>query len=78
MAYGLREKGVKKGNRVAVSLGNCWEFAALTYSLFKLGAILVGSIFKCLVRKGIVGLTSAQGRRNAGIEGLVSVPGQIR
>jgi acyl-CoA synthetase (AMP-forming)/AMP-acid ligase II len=32
---------VKKGDRVAVSLGNCPEFAALTYAIFKLGAILV-------------------------------------
>jgi acyl-CoA synthetase (AMP-forming)/AMP-acid ligase II len=38
---GLRERGVSKGDRVAVSLGNCWEFAVVTYSLFKLGAILV-------------------------------------
>ena len=41
LAYGLRERGVRKGDRVAVSLGNNWEFAALTYALFKLGAILV-------------------------------------
>ncbi|KAL1891719.1 hypothetical protein Sste5346_007469 [Sporothrix stenoceras] len=32
---------VKKGDRVAVSLGNGPEFAALTYALFKLGAVLV-------------------------------------
>ena len=41
LARGLRERGVKKGDRVAVSLGNNWEFAVLTYALFKLGAILV-------------------------------------
>jgi acyl-CoA synthetase (AMP-forming)/AMP-acid ligase II len=41
LAFGLRERGVRKGDRVAVSLGNNWEFAALTYGLFKLGAILV-------------------------------------
>jgi len=41
VARGLRERGVKKGERVAVSLGNGWEFAVITYSLFKLGAILV-------------------------------------
>lgn len=41
IARGLREKGVGKGERVAVSLGNSWEFAVVTYSLFKLGAILV-------------------------------------
>lgn len=33
--------GVKKGDRVCVSLGNNLEFATITYALFKLGAILV-------------------------------------
>ncbi|KAK4192449.1 putative short-chain-fatty-acid--CoA ligase [Podospora australis] len=41
LAHTLREHGVKKGDPVAVSLGNCWEFAALTYAIFKMGAILV-------------------------------------
>jgi len=41
LAQSLRSLGVKKGDRVAVSLGNCAEFAALTYAIFKLGAILV-------------------------------------
>lgn len=41
VALGLRSRGVRKGDRVAVSLGNCWEFAVVTYALFKLGAILV-------------------------------------
>jgi acyl-CoA synthetase (AMP-forming)/AMP-acid ligase II len=41
LADSLRSLGVKKGDRVAVSLGNCSEFAALTYAIFKLGAILV-------------------------------------
>ncbi len=41
LALGLRSLGVKKGDRVAVSLGNCGEFAALTYAVFKLGAVLV-------------------------------------
>ncbi|KAB5560226.1 acetyl-CoA synthetase-like protein [Coniochaeta sp. 2T2.1] len=41
LAHSLRSLGVKKGDRVAVSLGNCPEFAALTYAVFKLGAILV-------------------------------------
>lgn len=45
LAAGLRERGMKKGDRVAVSLGNNWEFAVLTYALFKLGAILVSSLF---------------------------------
>ncbi len=46
IAAGLRERGVSKGDRVAVSLGNCWEFAVVTYSLFKLGAILVSLTIK--------------------------------
>ncbi|KAJ9138056.1 Long-chain fatty-acid-CoA ligase-like protein [Coniochaeta hoffmannii] len=41
LAHSLRSLGVEKGDRVAVSLGNCPEFAALTYAIFKLGAILV-------------------------------------
>jgi non-ribosomal peptide synthetase component E (peptide arylation enzyme) len=41
LAHSLRSLGVKKGDRVAVSLGNNAEFAALTYAVFKLGAILV-------------------------------------
>ncbi|TKX27290.1 peroxisomal-coenzyme A synthetase-like protein 1 [Elsinoe australis] len=41
LARGLQERGVRKGDRVAVSLGNNIEFAVTTYALFKLGAILV-------------------------------------
>ncbi|OQN98573.1 hypothetical protein B0A48_15835 [Cryoendolithus antarcticus] len=41
LARGFQSLGVRKGDRVAVSLGNNLEFAALTYALFKLGAILV-------------------------------------
>ena len=41
LSNSLRSLGVKKGDRVAISLGNCAEFAALTYAIFKLGAILV-------------------------------------
>jgi acyl-CoA synthetase (AMP-forming)/AMP-acid ligase II len=41
LASSLRSLGVRKGDRVAVSLGNCIEFAALTYAVFKLGAVLV-------------------------------------
>ncbi|KAL5606676.1 uncharacterized protein BROUX77_003869 [Berkeleyomyces rouxiae] len=41
LARSLQQLGVRKGNRVAISLGNCREFAALTYAVFKLGAILV-------------------------------------
>ncbi|KAF1849090.1 acyl-CoA synthetase/AMP-acid ligase-like protein II [Cucurbitaria berberidis CBS 394.84] len=41
LARGLQKLGVKKGDRVAVSLGNNVEFATTTYALFKLGAVLV-------------------------------------
>lgn len=41
LAHGLRSLGVRKGDRLAVSLGNGAEFAALTYAAFKLGAVLV-------------------------------------
>ncbi|KAF2184051.1 acyl-CoA synthetase/AMP-acid ligase-like protein II [Zopfia rhizophila CBS 207.26] len=41
LARGLAKQGVKKGDRVAVSLGNNIEYATATYALFKLGAILV-------------------------------------
>ncbi|ERF76318.1 hypothetical protein EPUS_04176 [Endocarpon pusillum Z07020] len=41
LARGLQETGVKKGDRVAVSLGNNIEYSVATYALFKLGAILV-------------------------------------
>ncbi|KAK3111501.1 hypothetical protein LTR53_013182 [Teratosphaeriaceae sp. CCFEE 6253] len=40
LARGFQGIGVKKGDRVAVSLGNNVEFAITTYALFKLGAIL--------------------------------------
>jgi len=41
VAHGLQSLGVKKGDRVGVSLGNNLEFATVTYALFKLGAVLV-------------------------------------
>jgi non-ribosomal peptide synthetase component E (peptide arylation enzyme) len=41
LTRGLQKLGVRKGDRVAVSLGNGVEFATATYALFKLGAILV-------------------------------------
>ncbi|KAI1486504.1 AMP-binding enzyme [Biscogniauxia mediterranea] len=41
LAHSLQELGVKKGDRVAVSLGNVSEHVALMYAIFKLGAILV-------------------------------------
>ncbi|KAK8123069.1 short-chain-fatty-acid-CoA ligase [Apiospora sp. TS-2023a] len=41
LAHSLRSAAVRKGDRVAVSLGNVMENAALTYAVFKLGAVLV-------------------------------------
>ncbi|MCJ1465538.1 hypothetical protein MMC07_004156 [Pseudocyphellaria aurata] len=41
LARGLTSVGVKKGDRVAISLGNNIENAIATYGIFKLGAILV-------------------------------------
>ncbi|RYP75148.1 hypothetical protein DL771_002609 [Monosporascus sp. 5C6A] len=41
LARSLRSLGVKKGDRVAVSLGNVAEHTALIYAAFKLGAVLV-------------------------------------
>ncbi|CAO1596863.1 hypothetical protein XANCAGTX0491_000691 [Xanthoria calcicola] len=41
LGRGLRNVGVKKGDRVAVSLGNNLEYAIATYAVFKIGAILV-------------------------------------
>lgn len=41
LANALQSLGVRPSHRVAVSLGNCLEFAALTYACFKLGAVLV-------------------------------------
>lgn len=40
LARGLQSIGVKKGDRVSVSLGNNTEFAIATYAIFKLGGIL--------------------------------------
>lgn len=40
LARGLQSIGVKKGDRVSVSLGNNIEFAIATYAIFKLGAVL--------------------------------------
>ncbi|CUS12599.1 unnamed protein product [Tuber aestivum] len=41
LAHGLKNLGVQRGDRVAVSLGNNIEFALATYAIFKLGAVLV-------------------------------------
>ncbi|PQE33543.1 AMP-binding enzyme protein [Rutstroemia sp. NJR-2017a WRK4] len=41
LAHAWQALGVVKGDRVAVSLGNSWEFAVATYAIWKLGAVLV-------------------------------------
>ncbi|PQE15635.1 hypothetical protein CJF30_00006059 [Rutstroemia sp. NJR-2017a BBW] len=41
LAHVWQGLGVVKGDRVAVSLGNSWEFAVATYAIWKLGAVLV-------------------------------------
>lgn len=41
LAHSLRSLGVKKSDRIAVSLGNNVEHATISYAIFKLGAILV-------------------------------------
>lgn len=41
LAIGLSSLGVVKGDRIAISSGNNVEFAAFTYAVYKLGAILV-------------------------------------
>ncbi|CZR62843.1 related to long-chain fatty-acid-CoA ligase [Phialocephala subalpina] len=40
LAHGLRDLGVRKGDRVAVMLGNSWAFGVVTYAVWKLGAVL--------------------------------------
>jgi len=45
LAHGFAKRGIRKGDRVAVSLGNNMEYALTTYALYKLGAILVSSRF---------------------------------
>jgi acyl-CoA synthetase (AMP-forming)/AMP-acid ligase II len=64
IARGLRDRGVGKGERVAVSLGNSWEFAVVTYSLFKLGAILV-----CVIYSGGAGENISEEEREPKEEG---------
>lgn len=40
-ANGLIARGVKKGDRVAVHLPNCTQFAVAYYGIMKIGAIFV-------------------------------------
>ncbi|KAK0105343.1 hypothetical protein ONS96_004737 [Cadophora gregata f. sp. sojae] len=41
LAFALRERGVRKGDRVAVSLGSGWECGVATYGVWKAGGVLV-------------------------------------
>ncbi|KAF8860368.1 acetyl-CoA synthetase-like protein [Acephala macrosclerotiorum] len=41
LAVGLLELGLVTGDRVAISLGNCAEYAVISYACFKIGAIVV-------------------------------------
>lgn len=41
LAHSLRSLGVKKGDRIGISLGNVAEHVVATYATFKLGAIVV-------------------------------------
>jgi acyl-CoA synthetase (AMP-forming)/AMP-acid ligase II len=41
VAAGLAEEGVAPGDRVALFLGNCWEFLATLFACHRLGAIAV-------------------------------------
>ncbi|KAF4882918.1 Acyl-CoA ligase SID4 [Colletotrichum fructicola] len=65
LAHGLRSLGVRKGDRLAVSLGNGAEFAALTYAAFKLGAVLVP------LNPGFNAKQVAAALRHLGVEVLV-------
>ncbi|XMA19107.1 hypothetical protein WAI453_011898 [Rhynchosporium graminicola] len=49
LAHALRERGVRKGDRVAVSLGNGWECGVVSYGVWKVGGVLVssGNFFGC-------------------------------
>src|SRR4051812_14980586 len=52
LARGLLNAGVRKGQRIAVSLGNNVEYAVLHYALFKIGAVLVGGFGLLLFTTG--------------------------
>ncbi|KAH9213820.1 acyl-CoA synthetase/AMP-acid ligase-like protein II [Leptodontidium sp. 2 PMI_412] len=41
LAFALRERGVRKGDRVAVMLGNGWECGVVSYAVWKVGGVLV-------------------------------------
>lgn len=41
LAHALRERGVRKGDRVAVMLGNGWECGVASYAVWKVGGVLV-------------------------------------
>ncbi|KAH9205628.1 hypothetical protein DL95DRAFT_375968 [Leptodontidium sp. 2 PMI_412] len=41
LALGLLDLGIRNGDRVAISLGNCVPYAVISYGCFKIGAIVV-------------------------------------
>lgn len=52
LARGLQERGVRKGDRVVVNLGNGWENAVLSYAVWKVGGVLVSFFFWFLLLFG--------------------------
>lgn len=47
-----------KGDRVAVMLGNGWEFGVGTYAIWKLGGVLVGFVLFLGLRGGCLDFIS--------------------
>jgi fatty-acyl-CoA synthase len=41
MAHRLEDRGLRKGDRVAVLSHNCWQFVALNFALARLGMVMV-------------------------------------
>ncbi|CZS89444.1 related to acyl-CoA synthetases (AMP-forming)/AMP-acid ligases II [Rhynchosporium graminicola] len=41
LALGILDLGIRNGDRVAISLGNCVPYAVISYACFKIGAIVV-------------------------------------
>ncbi|KAH7324097.1 hypothetical protein BKA65DRAFT_555759 [Rhexocercosporidium sp. MPI-PUGE-AT-0058] len=41
LALGFLDLGIRNGDRVAISLGNCLPYAVISYACFKIGAVVV-------------------------------------
>jgi len=54
LAHAIRQRGVGKGDRVAVMLGNGWECGVASYACWKAGAVLVSWSFRFLEFSGFV------------------------